>query len=71
MEEKHCDSLKNIFYTSKREEWRKWLSKNYRTAKEVAVLWARAMTAKNKFETREKVVYRKRHINKKVKNGTV
>ena len=35
MEEKHCDSLKNIFYTSKREEWRKWLSKNYRTAKEV------------------------------------
>lgn len=40
-------------------------------AKEVAVLWARAMTAKNKFETREKVVYRKRHINKKVKNGTV
>ncbi|AAD42432.1 gp24.3 conserved hypothetical protein [Escherichia phage T4] len=29
-------------------------------AKEVAVLWAR-----------EKVVYRKRHINKKVKNGTV
>ena len=28
-------------------------------AKEVAVLWARAMTAKNKFETREKVVYRK------------
>lgn len=29
------------------------------------------MTAKNKFETREKVVYRKRHINKKVKNGTV
>ena len=35
MEEKHCDSLKNIFYTSKREEWRKWLSKNYRIAKEV------------------------------------
>ena len=35
MEEKHCDSLKNIFYTSKREEWRAWLSKNYRTAKEV------------------------------------
>ena len=35
MEEKYCDSLKNIFYTSKREEWRKWLSKNYRTAKEV------------------------------------
>ena len=35
MEEKHCNSLKNIFYTSKREEWRKWLSKNYRTAKEV------------------------------------
>ena len=35
MEEKHCNSLKNIFYTSKREEWRAWLSKNYRTAKEV------------------------------------
>ena len=35
MEEKHCDSLKNIFYTSKREEWRAWLLKNYRTAKEV------------------------------------
>lgn len=35
MEEKHCDSLKNIFYTSEREEWRAWLSKNYRTAKEV------------------------------------
>ena len=35
MEEKHCDSLKNIFYTSKREEWRACLSKNYRTAKEV------------------------------------
>ena len=35
MEEKHFDSLKNIFYTSKREEWRAWLSKNYRTAKEV------------------------------------
>lgn len=29
-------------------------------AKEVAVLWARAMTAKNKFETREKDISIKR-----------
>ena len=35
MEEKHCDSLKNIFYTSKREEWRAWLLENYRTQKDV------------------------------------
>lgn len=37
------------------------------SAKEVAVLWARCSTAREKFITREKVVYRKRLINKKVK----
>lgn len=35
------------------------------SAKDVAVLWAKAQTAKDKFKNREKIVYRKRLINKR------
>ncbi len=35
--------------------------------KEVGLLWTKAETARSKFKAKEKVVYRKRLINKKVK----
>lgn len=35
MQQNHFNSSENIFYTSKREEWRAWLLKNYRTQKDV------------------------------------